>query len=220
MFERNRVRRVVPRTAPDVEATGPQPQPDNQRSQRSDFVTLACPSCGGTLQITKEIDRFACSYCGNEHLVRREGGLVYLAPIAEDIRHIRGGVDKTAAELAVARLTKEAAALEQTFTMLAEWDDDEWLPPSPLEKWAPVLTFVLPSLMTILLGLYPATPLATLACLGIPVSFFGCIALTLLLRKKRMRAIHKMRTAELSELEAMLGQKQQLLARNRLIVDG
>ena len=220
MFERKRVQRAAPGTAPGVEAARPQEPPESPRTQQADFVTLACPSCGGKLQITKEIDRFACSYCGNEHLVRREGGLVFLAPIAEDIRHIRGGVDKTAAELAVARLTKEAVALEQTFTMLSEWDDDEWLPPSPLEKWAPVLTFVLPSLMTILLSSYPATPLATFASFGIFLSFFGCIVLTLLLRRKRMRKINKMRTAELSELKAMLSQKQKLLARNRLIVDG
>jgi hypothetical protein len=129
-------------------------------------------------------------------------------------------VDKTAAELAVARLTREANELAQTFAMLSEWDDDEWLPPSPPEKWAPILTFVLPILLTILLGSYPATPLATLGCLGIPASFFGCIALTLLLRRKRMRAIKEMRAAELAQLEAMLGQKQKLLAKNRLIVDG
>lgn len=35
-----------------------------------DFVTLSCPTCGGQLQITKDIERFACGHCGNEHIVR------------------------------------------------------------------------------------------------------------------------------------------------------
>ena len=67
-----------------------------------DFVTLTCPACGGKLHVTKEIDKFACGHCGSEHLVRREGGLIYLAPLVAGIAQIRTGVDKTAAELAVA----------------------------------------------------------------------------------------------------------------------
>lgn len=83
------------------------------------ITTLTCPSCGGKLQISDKINRFACGYCGNEQIVHRESGIVYLEPIAEDVRHIRkgveniqGGVDKTAAELAIVRLTKELATLE------------------------------------------------------------------------------------------------------------
>jgi len=72
-----------------------------------DFVTLSCPSCGGKLQITADIERFACAYCGNEHVVRRGGGIVSLIPIADDIKGIKTGVDKTAAELAIVRLEKE-----------------------------------------------------------------------------------------------------------------
>src|SRR5258706_205176 len=41
----------------------------------SDFVTLTCPSCGGRLEITKDVERFACAHCGNEHVVRRAGAL-------------------------------------------------------------------------------------------------------------------------------------------------
>ncbi len=31
-----------------------------------DFVTLSCPTCGGKLEITDNIERFACGYCGHE----------------------------------------------------------------------------------------------------------------------------------------------------------
>jgi hypothetical protein len=72
-----------------------------------DFVTLSCPSCGGKLEITPDIERFACGYCGNEHLVKRGGGIISIIPIADDIKGIKTGVDKTAAELAIVRLEKE-----------------------------------------------------------------------------------------------------------------
>ena len=52
----------------------------------SAFVTLSCPSCGARLQIANDIDRFACAYCGAEHVVRRSSGLVSLAPVVAAIR--------------------------------------------------------------------------------------------------------------------------------------
>jgi phage FluMu protein Com len=50
-----------------------------------DFITLSCPSCGHRLQITEDIDRFACAACGNEHIVNRSGGIVTLKPVIEGI---------------------------------------------------------------------------------------------------------------------------------------
>ncbi|MGI6740313.1 MAG: hypothetical protein ACOX7C_02335 [Brevefilum sp.] len=75
----------------------------------TDYVTLTCPRCGGKLEITNDIERFACGYCGQEHIVRRGGGIVSLTPIASDVRGIKIGVDKTAAELALVRLAEEKA---------------------------------------------------------------------------------------------------------------
>ena len=77
----------------------------------ADFVTLSCPSCGGKLQVTPDLDRFACAHCGNEHVVRRGGGVVSLAPIVEGIDKVRAGVDKTASELAIQRLKEEIPVL-------------------------------------------------------------------------------------------------------------
>ena len=78
-----------------------------------DFVTLTCPNCGGKLEITNDIERFACAFCGQEHIVKRGGGIISLKPIANDVRGIKIGVDKTAAELAIVRLTKEINRLIQ-----------------------------------------------------------------------------------------------------------
>jgi predicted RNA-binding Zn-ribbon protein involved in translation (DUF1610 family) len=76
-----------------------------------DFVTLSCPTCGGELQITDNIERFACAHCGREHLVIRSGGIVALSPVVQAIERVGLGVDKTASELAILRLQKEIAEL-------------------------------------------------------------------------------------------------------------
>jgi ribosomal protein S27E len=48
------------------------------------FITLSCPSCGNKLQITDDIDRFACAACGNEYVVIRRGGIIALKPVLKD----------------------------------------------------------------------------------------------------------------------------------------
>jgi hypothetical protein len=73
----------------------------------NELVTLACPNCGAKLEITSDIDRFACSHCGQEHIVKRGGGIVSLSPVIIAINQVKLGVDKTAAELAIARIRKE-----------------------------------------------------------------------------------------------------------------
>lgn len=75
----------------------------------SGFITLTCPSCGGKLKITKDIERFACAHCGTEHLVTRGDGIVSLAPVLELVSK---GVDFTASELAIVRLDKEIIETE------------------------------------------------------------------------------------------------------------
>lgn len=72
-----------------------------------EFITLSCPSCGSKLQIGNKLERFACAYCGNEHIVKRDGGTVSLASVSEHLENIKIGVDKTASELAIQRLKKE-----------------------------------------------------------------------------------------------------------------
>jgi uncharacterized protein (DUF983 family) len=77
----------------------------------SDFVTLTCPSCGGKLQITNDIERFACAHCGREHIVKRSGGVVALTPVVDALKKVEAGVDRTASELAIARLEQELQQL-------------------------------------------------------------------------------------------------------------
>lgn len=79
----------------------------------ADFVTLTCPSCGGKLEITKDIDRFACAHCGNEQIVKRSGGIVALQPVVAELRDLKGGIDRTGSELAITRIQKEFDELNE-----------------------------------------------------------------------------------------------------------
>lgn len=77
-----------------------------------DFITLSCPACGGKLEITNDVERFACSHCGREHLVRRGGGAISLAPILDTLQRVEASTGRTASELAIVRLKKEIAELQ------------------------------------------------------------------------------------------------------------
>jgi len=79
----------------------------------AEIIKLTCPTCGGKLEITGDIERFACSYCGNEHVVIRRGGIVSLKPVVEALGKVEVGTDRTASELAMARLEKEIYFLRQ-----------------------------------------------------------------------------------------------------------
>lgn len=79
----------------------------------TDFISLTCPSCGGKLKITSEIERFACVFCGNEYLVKRGDGIVTLAPVIDQIKTMNQGIDKTNAELAMLRLREDIRQLEK-----------------------------------------------------------------------------------------------------------
>ena len=76
-------------------------------------LSLRCPSCGATLDVTPELDRFACGYCGTEQIVQRQGGTVALKLLGDAIARVQYGTDRTAAELALRRLRDDLAAIEQ-----------------------------------------------------------------------------------------------------------
>lgn len=69
------------------------------------FISLKCQSCGAPLDVYEDMTRFACGFCGSEMFVERRGGTVILKPVVEAIQKVQVGTDKTAAELALARLT-------------------------------------------------------------------------------------------------------------------
>ncbi len=85
----------------------------------ADFVSLTCPSCNGKLQINKDLSRFACGYCGTEFIVNRGGGVVSLSPVVEGLKRVERGVDRTASELAIVRLTREISVIERRWSEMS-----------------------------------------------------------------------------------------------------
>jgi DNA-directed RNA polymerase subunit RPC12/RpoP len=85
----------------------------------ADFVTLSCPNCGGKLEITSDVERFACAYCGQEQLVNRGRGIVTLKPVLDQLTSVKQSVERNveaservANELALQRIRKEKAEAE------------------------------------------------------------------------------------------------------------
>ncbi len=70
-------------------------------------ITLKCASCGAALEISPDMDQFACGYCGSEQIVERRGGTISLKLVTDAITKVQAGTDKTAAELALKRLKEE-----------------------------------------------------------------------------------------------------------------
>ncbi len=91
----------------DAIVPGPRSEVETSAGVPSDFITLNCPSCGGSLKVTGCADQFVCKYCGKEHVIRRHGNTISVAPVVEKLDRIVTGVDRQASELAIVRLEKE-----------------------------------------------------------------------------------------------------------------
>lgn len=73
------------------------------------LLKLVCASCSAPLDIAGDTETFACAYCGTTQRVERSGGIVSLRKVEGALRAVQRGTDRTAAELAIPRLTRELA---------------------------------------------------------------------------------------------------------------
>jgi ribosomal protein S27AE len=78
-------------------------------------LTLNCTNCGASLEVSLDMERFACGYCGTQQIVERRGGTVALKPLTDAIRLVQTGTDKTAAELALKRMGEELVTLQSSY---------------------------------------------------------------------------------------------------------
>lgn len=74
------------------------------------FIALECIKCGGTLRVSDDRERFTCNFCGTEHLMK--DGVVSLSPVMDVLKGVKGGVDKTASELAIRRVRDDISELQ------------------------------------------------------------------------------------------------------------
>lgn len=70
-------------------------------------IAMGCPNCGAGLEITSDLETFACAYCGSTIKVTRHGGTVSLKELEQAINGIKTSTDRIAAELALKRLGDE-----------------------------------------------------------------------------------------------------------------
>jgi len=181
----------------------------------SDLVTLSCPSCGGKLQITPDIDRFACTYCGHEHIVKRGGGIVSLAPVVEGLRQVQASVDKTTAELAIARLPQEIAVLEEEMRALREAHINTLYPPHKSESYLGRAAALTAPFALILWFAQNRT-----AAILFILLFVACLIAWAIFFFGRVQGGNKARETRLDAMAAQHSEKSAMLRRNRQLVSG
>lgn len=148
-------------------------------------------------------------------MVIRDAGTMYLAPLAQDVRQIRAGVDKTAAELAVARLTKEVADIQSALDSTLEKTDDDWIRPSDTEVLFPKITAV----TLIFAALFAMNISGILG--GLTLMAAIVIYGTYMHKKqKRTERVTTLRDNEVRRLQASLNERTAALKKNRRIAEG
>ena len=192
-------------------ATRTQPAPHDQ-PPANDFITLACPSCAGSLKITSDADRFACKYCGREHLVRRQNGILTVTPVLEKLDRIVSGVDRSASELAIPRLKRECRAIERRIA--DAWDYiDSWKDFEGQKSSGAITTGVTIGAIGLVLSLCGAAFHWTVTVVGVVFTIGLCALAVFLSRPDKGRIEEKVRKARMriEDLEDSLPRRRKEL---------
>lgn len=75
-------------------------------------VSLKCASCGAALQVTPDLDLFACRYCGVQQQVHHSGGTVALKLLEAVVQDVQKNTERAASELTVRRLREDVSKIE------------------------------------------------------------------------------------------------------------
>jgi DNA-directed RNA polymerase subunit M/transcription elongation factor TFIIS len=81
-----------------------------------DVTILTCPSCGGKLETTQDVDRFVCAHCGTEQIVRRDEDAIASASVSLELAEVKAQLDRATSELAAGQLEEEIEALRKEGT--------------------------------------------------------------------------------------------------------
>jgi DNA-directed RNA polymerase subunit RPC12/RpoP len=183
------------------------------------IVNLKCLGCGGALEISADMERFACGYCGSEQMVLRRGGTVALKPVVDAVARVQVGTDKTAAELALVRLGQELA---QAQFRLHSFDQDflSWKTGRP-QSSLPLLAMIAPIVfgLAIVIAATDAGPIiaviafAGCAICGVPAFIWGAKKSTANKKDEReqRRSMWNVRYAEVQRLEALIAKQRGLV---------
>jgi len=84
------------------------------------IIPMKCSSCGAPLEVDPEMESFSCGYCGAALMVERKGGTIALKMVAEGLKAVQAGTDKTAAELAIQRLQRRLIEVQSRYAQAME----------------------------------------------------------------------------------------------------
>lgn len=91
----------------------------------SNVVALKYPGCGAALRIELQAQTHACGYCGATLRVDHAQDALSLSLVADAVAGVQRGTDRTAAELAIRRLSEDIKTLERGLVELRDrWDDE------------------------------------------------------------------------------------------------
>lgn len=104
-----------------------------------EITSMTCRQCGGKLTISRDADQIICQHCGTEYLISFNEGAISVKLLSEGLKKIQVSTDKTASELALARIKEEKKKIldqmegaEQylsqegvSFLRSENWDDPE-----------------------------------------------------------------------------------------------
>jgi DNA-directed RNA polymerase subunit RPC12/RpoP len=170
------------------------------------FINLTCTNCGGKLEVYDDMERFGCGYCGSEMLVQRRGGTVILKAVTEAIHRVQIGTDKTAAELAIVRLSNEREKLKAEYARL------EARHSSSSGKTGCGLALVV-LLAVSMIALVPEKP-------GVGISVLVLLSGLTVLIGKQVAKNKKRSVQMLAETKSKFDQTTQEIDRNKKIVQG
>lgn len=145
------------------------------------MIKLTCHSCGGKLEITDDIERFACGHCGTEWLVNRSGGIVSLKAVEKQLGDIKKHTSQTAdstqyiaLDAKIKDLEKEIASVHNTMCSLGQSSNNTGC--LGIFFFIPGIGLIICSIVLFIINAPPELVLP-LGGLGVIITFIGWLVL-------------------------------------------
>ena len=176
------------------------------KASNTPVSALKCTSCGSNLQIPANVDHYDCTFCKTTFSVRRQDGVVSL--IADAVRKVQVGTDKTAAELSLPRLRKDLAGFQNRLSLI---------------RGGQALPILVMYVVAFVISVSMFGGLAITGSLGLGVLSAAVIWMVVILVARSVK--NKFRTAnpmqdQIDELEAQIKDLKHRVAQAQKIVDG
>jgi hypothetical protein len=181
------------------------------------IFSLSCSNCSAPLEVSEDVEKLTCGYCGSAQILERSGGAISLKKVETAIHAVQRGTDRTAAELAIPRLLREQSDLREkradAITAQTERYASARSGRSKLTFIVFVVVLVLGGVVKSALVAYPtASNIFSVALLAMVVGIPWFVWRTI-----KMPSLDT--SAQVAEYDAMLMRVDQHIVANRKILD-